>query len=169
MAPADVVVATVVLVAVTASFPFFVYGAWIILDNDPVTWSVLVTHLKFILTGLTLTTVPILVWMAPRLFGLRQYTNQFGGFAFLHAFLGVQAYALLAFGFTGIVRIFRAKYEHDLYSTYDQDVLLDEIGGDTMRFWRRRLRIGVFGYTFFWLLAWITGTTRYLLRYLLTG
>lgn len=169
MAPSEVVVGTLAFVTVTASFPLFVYGAWIILDNDPVTWSVLVTHLKFILAGLALTTGPVLVWMVPRLFGFGGYPGQFGGFAFLHAFLGVQAYALLAFGLTGIVRIFRAKYEHDLYAEYDEDVLLDEIGGETMQHWRRRLRIGVFGYTAFWLLAWITGTTRYLLRYVLTG
>jgi len=169
MAPSDTVVATVVFLTVTASFPFFLYGAWIILDNDPVTWSVLSRHLTYILTGLALTTIPILAWMGPRLFGLGPHTNQFGGFAFLHAFLGLQAYALLAFGFTGIARIFRAKYEHDLYADYDEDVLLDEIGDENMGFWRRRLRIGVFGYTVFWLLAWVTGVTRYVLRYALTG
>lgn len=169
MAVSDVAIATVVFLGVTASFPFFLFGAWIVLDNDPVTWSVLTRHLRYILTGLGLTTVPLVGWMIPRLFGFGGYSTQFNGFAFLHAFLGIQAYALLAFGFTGIVRIFRAKYEHDLYTDYDRDVLLDEIGGDRMRFWRRRLRIGVFGYTFFWLLAWLTGTARYLLRYVFRG
>lgn len=168
MAP-DAVVATVVLVAVTLSFPFFAYGAWIILDNDPVTWSVLIRHLRFVLVGLVLTTLPILGWMIPQLFGLGGDPNQFGGFAVLHAFLGVQAYAMLAFGLTGIARIFRAKYEHDLYTDYDEDVLLDEVGGETMSHWRWRLRLGVFGYVGFWLLAWVTGVARYLLRYVVPG
>jgi len=159
-------VATVVLLAVALSFPCFLYGAWIVLDNDPVTWSVLTHHLTFILTGLALTTIPLLVWMVPRLFGLGGYSSQFKGFAVLHAFLGAQAYAMLAVGFTGIVRIFRAKYEHDLYHDYDEDVLLDEIGGDRMDHWRSRLRIGVFGYTFFWILAFLTGAARYVVRYL---
>jgi hypothetical protein len=35
-----------------------------------------------------------------------------------------------------------------------------------MHHWRTRLRIGVFGYTFFWILAWLTGLTRYAIRYL---
>ncbi|MFB6171333.1 MAG: hypothetical protein ABEJ23_02285 [Haloarculaceae archaeon] len=159
-------VATLVLCAVAVSFPFFVYGAWIMLDADAVTWGVLTHHLKFIAVGLTLTTVPLLFWMAPRLFGLGGYSSQFKGFAVLHAFLGAQAYALLAFGFTGIVRIFRAKWRHDLYHDYDEDVLLDEIGDENVRFWRRRIRIGVFGYTLFWLLAFLTGLARYVLRYL---
>jgi hypothetical protein len=72
---------------------------------------------------------------------------------------------MLAFGVTGIVRIFRAKYEHDLYNDYDEDVLLDEIGDENMRFWRRRLRIGVFGYVVFWMLAYVVGVWRYLVRY----
>lgn len=160
------VVATIVLFSVAVSFPCFLYGAWIMLDSDAVTWSVLTHHLRYILTGLTLTTVPLLLWMVPRLFGLGDYSSQFKGFAVLHAFLGAQAYALLAFGFTGIVRVFRAKWEHDLYHDYDEDVLLDEIGDENMRFWRRRIRIGVFGYTFFWTLAFLTGVARYVLRYL---
>jgi hypothetical protein len=155
----DAAVATVVLVAVAASFPCFVYGAWIVIDAEAVTWDVLVYHLKFILTGLTLTTVPLLGWMVPRLF------EQFGGPAAVHAFFGLQAYAFLAFGFTGIVRIFRAKYEHDLYSDYDEDVLLEEIGDENMRFWRRRLRVGVFGYVGWWIVAFLTGAFRYLAIY----
>jgi hypothetical protein len=158
----DTLVATVVLVAVTASFPCFLYGAWIMIDAEEVTWGVLTYHLKFILTGLALTTIPMLFWMMPKLF------DQFGGFAILHAFLGLQAYAMLTFGGTGIVRIFRAKQKHDLYNEYDEDVLLDEIGTDRMRFWRRRLRIGVFGYVFFWLLAYAAGVARYLAKYRLT-
>ena len=151
--------ATLVLAAVACAFPCFVYGAWIMIDADAVTWDVLTHHLKFIAVGLTLTTVPLVGWMAPRIL------NQLNGFAALHAFLGLQAYAMLAFGFTGIVRIFRAKWEHDLYHDYDEDVLLDEIGDENMRFWRRRIRIGVFGYVTFWTLAFLTGAARYLLKY----
>jgi hypothetical protein len=40
--------------------------------------------------------------MMPRLM------DQFGGLAVLHAVLGLQAYAMLAFALTGIVRIFQA-------------------------------------------------------------
>ena len=159
-------IATVVALAVTVSLPCFLYGAWIMIDNDPITWGVLTWHLKYIVTGLTLTTVQLLLWMAPRLFGLGDNSTQFSGYAVVHAFVGLTAYAFLAFGFTGIVRIFRAKWEHDLYHDYDEDVLLGEIGGDRMDHWRTRLRIGVFGYTFFWILAWLTGLTRYAIRYL---
>ena len=156
----DATVATIVAIAVTASFPCFLYGAWIMIDAEAVTWDVLTYHLKFIITGLALTTVPLLVWMLPRLF------QQLGGASALHAFLGLQAYAMLAFGFTGIIRIFRAKREHDLYHDYDEDVLLSEIGSDRMDHWRSRLRIGVFGYVIFWLLAYVVGIARYALRYL---
>lgn len=155
----DAQTATLVLVAVAASFPCFLYGAWIMIDNDEITWDVLIYHLKFIVTGLTLTTVPLVFWMLPRLF------EQFGGFSAVHAFFGLQAYAFLAFGFTGIVRIFRAKYEHDLYNDYDERVLLDEIGDENMQFWRRRLRIGVFGYVLCWIIAFLTGFTRYVALY----
>lgn len=168
MAPLpDGVVATVVALAVTLSLPAFLYGAWYILDSDPVTWSVLTHHLKFILTGLALTTVPLLLWMVPRLFGFGDYPNQFGGVAVMHAVLGLFAYAMLVFGFTGIVRIFTAKRRHDLYHDYDEDVLLDEIGGERMSHWRSRLRVGVFGYLLFWILAWVTGLVRYFGRYVL--
>jgi len=161
LATTDAVLATVVLVAVTLSFPCFVYGAYIVIDAEPVTWSVLISHLGFIVTGLTLTTVPMLVWMIPRLF------DQFGGAALVHAFLGLQAYAMLTFAGTGIVRIFTAKRRHDLYHDYDEDVLLEEIGSENMDHWRRRLRIGVFGYVFFWLLAYAVGVLRYLTRYII--
>jgi hypothetical protein len=159
VARSETTVATLVALAVTASFPFFLYGAWIMIDNDPIRWGILSRHLKFILTGLTLTTVPMVTWMVPRL------TSQLGGFAVLHALLGLQAYAMLAFGFTGIVRVFRAKWEHDLYHDYDENVLLDEIGGETMSHWRKRIRIGVFGYVIFWVLAYVAGMVRYLFRY----
>ena len=157
---ADATVATVVALLVTASFPLFLYGAWIMIDTEDVTWGVLVYHLKFIFTGLALTTIPLLFWMVPRLFG------QLGGASALHAFLGLQAYALLAFAFTGIVRIFRAKRRHNLYHDYDEDVLLDEIGSERMDHWRSRLRIGVFGYVIFWLLAYLVGIARYVGQYL---
>ncbi|MFB6311268.1 MAG: hypothetical protein ABEH64_08840 [Salinirussus sp.] len=159
--PGDAAMATLVLVLVSASLPCFVYGAWIVIDAEPVTWSVLVRHLAVIGVGLALTTVPLLTWMAPRL------ADQFTGAAIVHAFLGLQAYAMLAFAGTGIVRIFLAKRRHDLYTDYDEDVLLSEIGSDRMAHWRRRLRIGVFGYVFFWLLAYLVGFSRYVLRYII--
>ena len=151
--------ATLVVLAVTLSFPCFLYGAWIMIDAEAVTWGVLTYHLKFILTGLALTTIPMVTRMIPRL------AQQLSGAAALHAFLGLQAYAMLLFGGTGIVRIFRAKWRHDLYHDYDEDVLLDEIGSERMQFWRRRLRIGVFGYTFFWILAYLVGLARYFIKY----
>jgi hypothetical protein len=156
----EVETATLVAASVSLSFPLLCWGAWIMIRAEAVTWSVLTHHLSFIFPALALTTVPMLLWMLPRLF------EQFGdGLAMVHAFLGLQAYAMLAFGGTGIVRIFRAKYRHDLYNDYDEDVLLDEIGDENMRFWRRRLRVGVFGYLIFWLLAYVVGMARYLLRY----
>lgn len=162
----EVVVATLVLGVVAVSFPAILYGAWIILEADPVTWSVLTRHLRYVLFGLLLTTVPVVGWMVPRLFGLGPYDAQFGGLAVLHAILGVHAYALLVFGLSGIVRIFRAKYEHNLYHDYDEEVLLSAIGGEAMAHWRRRLRIGVFGYTVLWILAFLTGVARYWSVYL---
>jgi len=155
----DGLVATVVLLSVTLSLPCFLYGAYYIIETEPVTWDVLMHHLKFVTTGLVLTTVPMVFWMIPRL------PDQLGGLSAVHAMLGLQAYALLAFGGTGIVRIFRAKREHDLYNEYDEDLLLDEIGDETFSHWRSRLRIGVFGYVIFWLLAYLVGVARYALRY----
>ena len=151
--------ATIAAVSVTCSFPFYLYGAWIVIDGDPVTWGVLTRHLKYILTGLALNTIPVVTWMLPRLF------TQLSGLAALHAFLGLQAYAMLAFALTGIIRIFFAKRRHDLYNEYDEDVLLDEIGSENMAFWRRRLRIGVFGYVLFWILAYVVGIARYVTKY----
>ncbi|MHC3380748.1 DUF7321 family protein [Haloarcula sp. H-GB5] len=155
----DGLVATVALLSVSLSLPCFLYGAYYIIETEPVTWDVLVHHLKFVTTGLVLTTVPMVFWMVPRL------PDQLGGLSAVHAMLGLQAYALLAFGGTGIVRIFRAKREHDLYNEYDEDLLLDEIGDETFSHWRSRLRIGVFGYVIFWLLAYLVGVARYALRY----
>jgi len=146
----DVTIATLAALSVTASFPFFLYGAWIMIDAETVTWDVLTHHLKFISVGLTLTTVPMVTWMIPRLF------DQLGGLSALHAFLGLQAYALLLAGLTGIVRIFQAKRNADLYKNPDQDVDLDDLH-ENMSAWRGRLRIGVFGYTLFWIAAWLVG------------
>lgn len=152
-------VATVVFVSVTLSLPCFLYGAWYIIETEHVTWGVLVHHLKFVVTGLVLTTVPLVFWMLPRL------PERLSGLTVVHGLLGLQAYAMLAFGFTGIVRIFRAKWEHDLYHDYDEDVLLDEIGGETMSHWRSRVRIGVFGYVIFWVLAYLVGLVQFATSY----
>jgi len=154
----DVTIATLTALSVTASFPFFLYGAWIMIDAETVTWDVLTHHLKFIAVGLTLTTVPMVTWMIPRLF------DQLGGLSALHAFLGLQAYALLLVGLTGIVRIFQAKRNADLYKNPDQDVDLNDLH-ENMSAWRARLRMGVFGYTLFWIAAWLVGIYRYALRY----
>lgn len=156
------VVATVVLGMVTASFPFYVYGAWIIVDTERVTWAVLVHHLRYVGTGLVLTTVPVVGWMAPRLL------DQLGeGLATVHAVVGLQAYALLVFGLTGIGRIFMAKRAHGLYRNPDQDLVLSDLH-ENADHWRRRLRIGVFGYVILWLVAYLLGVTRYVLLYVLT-
>jgi hypothetical protein len=153
-----VVWATLATIAVTASFPFYLYGAWIVIDNEPVTWSVLIRHLSFILVGLTLTTVPVVAWMIPRLF------EQLTGFAAMHAIFGLQAYAFLAFALTGIVRIFQAKYHHDLYGDPDQDIELDELH-ENMSGWRFRLRVGVAGYLLCWIVAYVLGLARYVIGY----
>ncbi len=155
----DRLVATLAACSVTASFPFYLYGAKIMIDAEVVTWDVLVHHLKFIATGLTLNTVPVVGWMIPRLL------DQLSGPAALHAVLGLQAYAMLVFALTGIVRIFQAKRGADLYDDpggRDIDDLHENVGA-----WRGRLRIGVFGYVVFWLLAWVVGVYRYLVRYVL--
>ncbi|MCU4741772.1 hypothetical protein OB955_17725 [Halobacteria archaeon AArc-m2/3/4] len=154
----DLTIATVIAVLVTASFPFYLYGAWIMIDTEVVTWGVLVYHLKFIVVGLALNTIPVVVWMIPRTM------DQIGGLLAVHAFFGLQAYAMLVVGLTGIVRILQVKRAHDLYANPDQDVALDDLH-ENMSGWRRRLRVGVFGYVFFWILAWILGMVRYVLRY----
>ncbi|NIB98975.1 hypothetical protein [Halobacterium sp. R2-5] len=154
----DVTVASVAAVLVTASFPCYLYGAWIIIDAETVTWGTLRHHLSYIFVGLALNTVPVVVWMVPQLF------DQLGGFAVLHAFFGVQAYALLAFALTGIVPILRAKREYNLYNDPDQDVDLDEIH-ENMSAWRLRLRAGVVGYVLCWLAAWVLGVARFVMKY----
>jgi len=160
--PGETTVATAVLAVVTASFPFYLYGAWIILQSETVTWPVLTRHLKYVGTGLALTTVPMLTWMAPRLIG---DAVGFDSFTALHAFLGIQAYALLLFAFTGIVRIFQVKRRHDLYHDPDPEIAISELH-ENMSAWRFRLRIGVFGYVILWVLAWVVGAARYVLVYL---
>ena len=151
----EAAVATIALLSVTASLPFYLYGAWYILEQEVVTWSVLTHHLKFIVVGLVLTTVPILTWMLPR------FPDQLGGLAAVHAFLGVQAYALLVFALTGIVRILQVKRAHDLYEKPTQDVDISSLH-ENMDAWRGRLRLGVFGYVVLWILAWLLGIVRYL-------
>lgn len=154
----DAAWATLAVLAMTASLPFYLYGAYVILEHETVTWAVLTRHLSYIFTGLVLTTVPVVTWMIPRLF------DQLGGFAAMHAIVGVQAYAFLAFALTGIVRIFHAKYSHDLYRDPDPDVDIDELD-ENMDAWRFRLRVGVAGYLVCWLIAYVLGMIRYLLRY----
>jgi hypothetical protein len=154
----DWAVATLVLALVTASLPFYLYGAWYILDTEVVTWDVLVHHLKFVVTGLVLTTVPMVAWMLPRL------PDQVGGLAVLHAFLGLQAYALLTFALTGIVRIFQVKRQHSLYADPDRDVALDDLH-ENVPSWRKRLRVGVAGYVVFWIVAYLIGVARFVIRY----
>jgi len=146
------VLAALAGLSVTASFPFLLYGAWIMIDAETVSWNVLTHHLRYIGVGLTLTTVPIVGWMVPRV--LQRLT----GLAVIHAFLGLQAYALLAFALTGIVRIFQAKRNADAYD--DPDVDIDELHED-MGHWRSRLRAGVAGFMILWLCAWMTGLYRF--------
>lgn len=155
---ADATVAAVVALLVTLSFPFFLYGAWVMIDTEVITWGVLVYHLKFIAVGLTLTTVPMLTWMFPRLF------QQLGGFAAIHAFFGLQAYALLVFALTGIYPMLREKIRYNLYNDPDPDIALEDIHED-MPIWRRRLRVGVAGFVLLWLVAWVLGIARFVVRY----
>ncbi|MFB6195556.1 MAG: hypothetical protein ABEI80_05255 [Haloplanus sp.] len=150
----EATVATVAGIAVTSSLPFYLYGASIILNTETVTWAVLMRHLRYIAVGLVLTTVPVVGWMIPRL------PDQFGGLAVLHAVLGLQAYAMLVFALTGIVRIFQAKRAANLYRNPDQDVDLNDLH-ENMSAWRGRLRVGVFGYLLFWLGAYVIGVARY--------
>jgi hypothetical protein len=146
------VLAALAGLSVTASFPFMLYGAWIMIDAEVVSWNVLTHHLRYIGVGLTLTTLPIVGWMIPRV--LQRLT----GLAVIHAFFGLQAYALLAFALTGIVRIFQAKRNADAYD--DPDVDIDELHED-MGHWRSRLRAGVAGFMILWLCAWFTGLYRF--------
>ena len=146
------VIAAVAGLSVTASLPFLLYGAWIMIDAEVVTWNVLTYHLKFIFVGLALTTIPIATWMLPRIL------DQLSGGAVIHAVLGLQAYAMLTLALTGIVRILQAKRSADAYD--DPDVDIDEIHED-IGHWRSRLRLGVAGFMIFWLCAWLTGLYRF--------
>lgn len=152
------VYATLSLLVTTASAPLYWRGVRVIVDADPVTWSVLVRHLRLVGAGLFLTTGAVVLWMAPRL------PDQFGGFTVLHAVAGLQAYALLAFALTGIVPILREKWRADLYRAPGRDVSLDDLHEDVDT-WRKRLRVGVLGYAGLWVVAWLLGVIRYLLRY----
>lgn len=156
----DQVLATIAAALVTASFPFYIYGAWLMIDTEsPVTWPTLRFHLAVVLTGLVINTGPVVFWMLPRL------PDQLGGLAVLHAIVGVHAYALLAFALTGIARILQVKRRHDLYRDPDETVVIDDLH-EHMPAWRRRLRVGVFGYVVLWLVAWVIGMARYVLLYL---
>lgn len=150
--------ATIAFGVVSASLPFYLYGAWVILREEMVSWDILMHHLRFIAVGLTLTTVPVITWMVPRLLA------NLDGYTVLHGIIGIQAYALLVFALTGIVHIFRAKRAHDLYEDPEQDIDLDELH-ENMGAWRFRLRTGVFGFLVLWLLAWIVGALRYVIYY----
>ena len=152
--------AALAALSVTVSLPFFLYGAWYAIETEVMTWDRLMHHLKFVVTGLVLTTAPMVLWMIPRLPG------QFSGVAAVHAFFGLQAYALLVLALTGIVRIFQAKRRADLYRDPDPDADIGDLH-ENMAGWRRRLRIGVFGYMLLWLLAYLLGVYQYLTGYVL--
>ena len=160
MTPPELVWSTISLLLLAASFPFYLYGAWIILDAETVSWARLTRHLRYVFVGLVLTTVPILGWMLPR------FVETFGrsGLVALHAIVGLQAYAMLAVALTGIVRIYQAKRAHDLYRNPDQDIDLDDIH-ENMGSWRRRLRVGVFGYVILWVVSFLLGLSHYLSLY----
>lgn len=150
--------ATIALVAITASLPCYLYGAWIVLREEVVTWDVLVHHLRFVGLGLLLTTVPVITWMVPRLI------DRPTGLSAFHAVIGIQAYALLSFALTGIARIFTAKRGADLYAD-PGGVALSDLHEDA-DVWRTRLRIGVWGYLLLWLAAYVVGAVQYAVRYL---
>jgi hypothetical protein len=154
----DSTVAALAALSVTASLPLYLRGAKVMIDAEVVTWDVLTHHLTYIVAGLVLTSVPVFGWMMPRLL------DQLSGPAALHAVLGLQAYAMLLFGLTGIVRIFQVKRANDAYDDPDS-VALDDLH-ENMGAWRGRLRIGVFGYVVFWILAWLLGLYRFWVRYL---
>ncbi|MFC7210787.1 hypothetical protein ACFQL3_09905 [Natronoarchaeum sp. GCM10025321] len=155
----EYVYATVATLLVTLSFPLYLYGAWIILQEEVVTWDVLIHHLKYVTAGLVLTTVPMVTWMIPNAF------DQFSPLLAVHMFFGLQAYALLLVGLTGIVRIFQVKRQHNLYHESSGDIDISELH-ENMSAWRWRLRIGVFGYVGCWIIAYLIGVFRFLLRFI---
>ncbi len=153
-------IATVVLIVVSLSLPLYLHGVWIILRSEMVTWGVLMAHLRSIIPGILLTAIPVLVWMLPQAIG-----GRFTGLLALHIFLAIQAYALLVIGLWGIVPIYRAKRAHNLYHEPDPAIAIDELD-ERMPHWRRRLRIGVFGYLLLWSLSYIVGLAVYARFYL---
>lgn len=155
---ADMIIAAIVAVLVTASFPLYLYGAWIIVEAETVTWSVLIHHLKYIAAGLVLTTGPLVLWMVPQAF------EQWGPILAVHMFFGLQAYAFLLVALTGIVRIFQVKRRDSLYRDPDEDVDIDDLH-EHMGAWRWRLRIGVVGYLLFWIIAYLIGLVRFAFIY----
>jgi hypothetical protein len=98
--------------------------------------------------------------MIPRLL------QQLGGAVALHAVLGLQAYALLAFALTGIVRILQVKRNAGFYDDPNQQTELNDLHPN-MSAWRGRLRVGVFGYVGLWFLAWSLGLYLYMTKYVL--
>jgi hypothetical protein len=156
----DVVLATITVLVISGAFPAFLKGAGVVLNSEQVTWDVLVRHLQFIGVGLALTTLPILVWMLPR-FPARLGARRL---LFVHAFLGAQAYAMLLFALTGIYRVFTEKRKAERYRDPDPDADLNDLHPN-MSAWRGRIRIGVFGFLFFWLLAFVGGVVRYWIIY----
>jgi len=155
----EYIYATVATLLVTLSFPLYLYGAWIILQEEVVTWNVLIHHLKYVTGGLVLTTVPMVTWMIPNAF------DQFSPLLAVHMFFGLQAYALLLVGMTGIVRIFQVKRQHNLYHESSSDIEISELH-ENMSTWRWRLRIGVFSYVGCWIIAYLIGVFRFLLRFI---
>lgn len=149
-------VRTAIVFAVSLSLPLYIHGVLVILRSERVTWGVLMRHLRSIIPGVVLTLVPVVSWMLPRFF-----SGQYSSLLTVHAFFALQAYAFLAIGLWGIIPIFRAKRARGLYREPNPDLELTEID-DRMPHWRRRLRIGVFGYLGFWLIAYATGLAMYL-------
>lgn len=95
--PGATVIATLVAVVVTASFPLYCYGSWIVINAEDVTWGVLSRHLRYVGAGLLLTTVPLVIWMVLR------FLDSFSGPVGVHAFFGLQAYVFLLVALTEIV------------------------------------------------------------------
>jgi len=143
--------AVLAVLLVTASLPFYLYAAYVIVLADPVTWADLRRHVLLISVGLVLNTVPVVGWMVPRLLA------QLGGLSSVHAFLGLQAYAFLLFGLTGVYRLYRAKQAHDQYANPTPTVELADLDPQHVGAWRGRIRVGVVGWLVFWLLAYVTG------------
>lgn len=149
-------VTTLVVLLVTASFPFYLYAAYIMIDADPVMWNDVRRHAIYTTVGLTLNTVPVVFWMIPQL------VKQFGGLSTLHAFLGLQAYAFLVLALNGVWKIYRAKQAYDQYHDPTGDVELVDLDPERMSGWRTQLRLGVIGWMGFWVLSYVTGMFLYI-------